>query len=961
MNRPAPTLDYETFLARWKNIGLTERQSYQPHFADVCRLVGHPEPVAYDKTGTEFAYEYGMKKTDGRQGYADVFFKGHFAIEYKKARKYRLMHEAYTQLLQYRENLYNPPLLIVTDIQQWEIHTNFTNTPTTVYAFKHEDLAKPYYQQLLYRVFYDPSSFHPEQNKLQITEAVAAKFSDVVDNANAADPERLARYLTQLIFGMFVEDIGLMAKFDDQGALTYLIKTSLKEWSHEDSGEPFMQGVSQLFSAMNTGARLWMKPMPYFNGSLFNRDDSILFSYAAISALDRAAARGWTQVEPTIFGTIFERTFDQKKRAQLGAHYTSPDDILLIVEPVLMQPLRREWDAAQAEAQAIRVLYIKADTERDRQTAEAQLIVIRARILERVRTIKVLDPACGSGNFLYMSLRLLLELEKVILISPLWAGLPTEKNQVHPRQLYGIEINEIAHALANIVVWIGYLQWRWENGYFDVARPVLTDMSANIVHRDAILAYDADGKPTEPEWESVDVIVGNPPFLGGRRMRFEMADQYVDDLHRVYQGRVSASADLVTHWFERARVQLEQGKVRRVGLLATNSIRDGENRRVLERIVKNSNIFMAWSDREWLLEGAALNVSMIGFDNGDEKQIVLDGSIVDIIHPDLTTTIDLTSAASLKENQDLCFLGVMKAGPFDIDSLTAQDMIQNTNSTGLSNVDVVKHRLNGEDITGRRSNRYIIDFGIDTSIEKAALYELPFGHVTLFVKPARLASPNKYLQERWWLHGRPSPLMRAKISPLTRYIATPEVAKYRLFVWVEKETVPDHTLHIIAREDDYFFGILHSRIHELWSLRVGSTLEDRPRYTSTKTFRTFPFPFVPGREDFNDARVQAISAAAKQLHEERHAWLNPPPETERLQDRTLTNLYNALQAQRGMTDVRGTLRASAVDFAPRLLELHNALDAAVCAAYGWSSDVLTDDGALLTNLLALNAVRAATT
>ncbi len=957
MELNTPTLSPEDFVKRWNRVTAGEKQTYQQHFIDVCHLIGAKTPIELDPTGENYTFEYGLKKTDGRQGYADVFYRKLFAIEYKSANKHRDLKAAYQQLQQYRENMDNPPLLIVCDIDRWEIHTNFTNAPATVIAFRNHNLLEPDYLGTLRRVFTNPNAFHPDQNRVQITEDVAAKFKGVVDDllGRKLDPEHIARYITKLVFCLFVEDVGLLTR----KSATVFTEIVNKLRQHPEADELFPRYVRELFTNMALGGSFYLEDIVWFNGSMFKANDEevVALSSEALHTLYQACERDWSHVEPSIFGTLFERTLDEGKRAQLGAHYTDPKDIELIVDPVLIEPLRREWDTLQIEAAPSRERYVKAPNAAQKMAAELELTELRTRMLTRVRTIKVLDPACGSGNFLYISLRRLLDLEKVVIISPLWAGLPKEDIKVHPSQLYGMEINEIAHALASVVVWIGYIQWRYENGFFQIKRPILSNMSDNIVRRDAILAYDADGKPIEPDWTPVDVIVGNPPFLGGRRMRLEMDKKYVDDVRKVYEGRISGSADLVTYWFERARKQIEQGKAKRAGLLATNSIRDGESRKVLEQIKKTGDIFMAWSDREWTLEGADVRVSMICFDDGSETEKELDGVSVRFINADLSTQADVTQWQHLRENENLCFLGMMKAGPFDIDSSKATQMLAATNVSRKSNADVIKKRLNGDDIVGHKSNTWIVDFGVDMTESQSAAYELPFNHVLEYVKPARLASRNQALQEKWWLHGRPRPALRAAIKNFQRYIATPEVAKYRIFIWVDIDTIPDHTLHVIARDDDYFFGVLHSRFHNLWALRIGSTLGPTPRYTSTRTFETFPFPFIPRKEDFSDPRVVAISAAAKALHEERHAWLNPPQPIATANGRTLTNLYNALQVLRGK-ETTGSIKAAASAFAPRLLELHTALDHAVVAAYGWDVSVLDDDEAILRNLLALNSNRA---
>jgi type II restriction/modification system DNA methylase subunit YeeA len=335
------------------------------------------------------------------------------------------------------------------------------------------------------------------------------------------------------------------------------------------------------------------------------------------------------------------------------------------------------------------------------------------------------------------------------------------------------------------------------------------------------------------------------------------------------------------------------------------------------------------SDREWVLDGAAVNISMIGFDSGGETDFHLDGRPVANINADLTANADTTQAMTLPENKGLCFLGMMKAGPFDIDFETAQQMLAApSNPNGRPNSDVVKRRIGGQEVTGRSTNTWIIDFGVNTSKEVAALYELPFEYVRKHVKPIRDVNRRERFKLKWWLFGETRSGLRAALLGRTRCIITPEVAKHRIFVWMDVNSSPDHTLHVIARDDDYFFGILQSRLHEIWSLHVGSTLEDRPRYSSSRTFETFPFPWPPGHEPQDEPRVQAVANAARELVQLRETQSGT---------RTLTQLYNE--------------RPTWLDNA------HRKLDAAVFAAYGWPADLSDDD--ILARLLALNLERAA--
>jgi hypothetical protein len=532
-----------------------------------------------------------------------------------------------------------------------------------------------------------------------------------------------------------------------------------------------------------------------------------------------------------------------------------------------------------------------------------------------------------------VALRLLLDLWKAVSIFASEMGLammtPAPGVSPSPQQLYGIEINAYAHELAQTTVWIGYLQWQHENGYRVELSPVLLPLNT-IRQMDAILAYDEAGKPVEPAWPAAEVIVGNPPFLGDKKMAGELGIRYVSDLRKLYAGRVRGGADLVAFWFERARYAIEKNKVRRVGLLATQSIRKGANQAVLRRIKDTGDIFFGESDRPWVLDGAAVRVSMVGFDDGSEKARCLDGKQTAQINADLTTDVDITSAQRLDENQNLGFIGNQKSGPFDVSESEAEFLIGRASTEGIvNNRDVIKPWLNGSDITGRPKNKWIIDFGFDTPIDDAKKYRSVF---------ALLESRIKHTSGKWWLHARPRPAMWSALRGLSRYVVTPRVAKHRVFVWASIETIPDSRTVVIASASDYMFGILHSRVHEVWSLATSSRhgVGNDPTYNAQSCFETFPFPWPPGQEPQDDARVQAIAAAAQDLVAQRDGWLNPPGLSEaELKSRTLTNLYNQRPAW--------------------LAAAHARLDAAVFAAYGWPDDL--SDEELLARLLALNLWR----
>ncbi len=472
--------------------------------------------------------------------------------------------------------------------------------------------------------------------------------------------------------------------------------------------------------------------------------------------------------------------------------------------------------------------------------------------------------APSSGNFLYVALRLLLDLWHEVSMAASQLGLPQMLPlpgfAPSPDQLHGIEINPYARELAQATIWIGYIQWLHEHGFGVPTEPILKPLD-NIVLMDAILAYDGDGRPIEPEWPEAEVIVGNPPFLGDKKMRSELGGEYVDVLRKLYEGRVPGGADLVCYWFEKAQAMIGQQQAQRAGLLATQGIRGGANRRVLDRIKETGDIFWAQSDRNWVLDGATVHVSMIGFDRGQEHERLLNGIQVGAINADLTSMTDLTSSKMLSENVNLAFIGTQKGGAFNIEQSVAHQMLlASGNPSQRSNKDVIRPWINGLDITRRPRQMWIIDFGLDMPIQLAAMYEAPFEYIRKFVKEAREESHSEQrTAANWWLHQRPRPEMRAALDGLSRYIATPRVAKHRVFVWVEPNVLPDSQVVVIARDDDYFIGVLHSSPHEVWARATGTQLREAEsgfRYSQTMTFETFPFPWPPGREpadyDFRD-------------------------------------------------------------------------------------------------------------
>ncbi len=944
-------LTVQEFIRKWRASALSESSAAQSHFNDLCEILGEPKPADADPEGTWFTFEKGAKKSGGGDGWADVWKRGHFAWEYKG--KGKNLEAANKQLLFYAGALQNPPLLIVSDMETFIIRTNFTNSIQEEYRLTLDDLEDPRKRQILKWAFSDPERLRPGTTTLAITEAAAGDFADIAQRLREAghEPHRVAHFLNKILFCLFAEDTGLLPR----SLFTRLLENCTRR------PERFEPQVRALFAAMAKGDDFGVDEINWFNGGLFDGDNTLPVLEADVRRLLKASQLDWSNIEPSIFGTLFERGLDPSKRSQLGAHYTDTNSIMRLVNPVVVEPLRAEWEREKAKVAGL--LEGTPTSAKKKKAAD-----IYHGFLDRLSRFRVLDPACGSGNFLYLALQALKDMESVVHAEAEQLGLQRNLSvSVGPECVMGIELNPYAAELARVTVWIGEIQWTLRHGAQYQRRPILRD-TGQIENRDAVM--NADGR--EAEWPEADCIIGNPPFLGDKKMISEMGEEYVSRLRELYKGRVPGGADLVTYWYEKARAMIESGKAKRAGLVATNSIRGGASRKVLDRIRESGEIFNAWSDEPWINEGAAVRVSLVSFANKGESPVLqLNGQAVEEIYADLTGRengkekgLDFSQAVILKENDGVCFHGMMKGGAFDISGELAREWLLQPNPHGLSNKNVLKPSLNGQDITQNKRDAWIIDFGVRMNETEAALFEMPFNHVLKNVKPVREKVRREGHKKYWWRFGEARPGLRAAVSTLPRYITTPEVSKHRVFVFVPVAVIPDHKLVIFSRADDTFFGILHSRIHELWTLAKCSWMGvgNDPVYSSEAVFRTFPSPEgltpnIPAADYADDPRAVRIAEAAKRLNELREHWLNPPEWVKRvpevvpgypdrilpvdeaaakeLKKRTLTNLYNQRPAW--------------------LVNAHRELDEAVAAAYGWQAD-LTDEE-ILRLLLELNKER----
>jgi type II restriction/modification system DNA methylase subunit YeeA len=1001
------------FKRKWARYSGKETAAYQEHFNDLCALLGQPSPAAADPTGSESCcFQKRVVKdaelfavTDaGRiaeepesvreRGFADVWKKGCFAWEYKGKKKN--LDAAYQQLLRYRESLLNPPLLVVCDFERYIIRTNFNGTVQETHEFTNANIDDPKILRLLRALFTEPEFLKPQRTTDEVTEKLAQQIGEVARSLQERESTelidarsrrelavvqrknlRIARFLNRIVFCFFAEDTGLLPK----NVVTDIFKTGVDDPPH------FSEVLEDLFKTMAKGGIFGQHKIRHFNGHLFEEATVFELTEEEIGKLAVAGEADWQFIQPSIMGNLFERGLDPDQRAQLGAHYTSEEDIKTLVEPVLMAPLRNEWSQIKGE---LAPAFVRGE---GKTTDRKRLSIFH----DKLTALTVLDPACGSGNFLYVSLQLLLDLEKQLITFATQLGFKFEP-RVDVQQLKAIELNAYAFELAQVSVQIGYLKWRRDNGFPNEREPVLQSLE-NFQNEDALLVPHFRSKAkslkeaqasehasddalkfyTEREWPNCDAIVSNPPFLGGKLLRRELGDEYVDAIFSNYTNRVEPQADLCCYWFEKSRYLIERGDCKRAGLLATQGIRGGANRETLKRIKDSGDIFFAESDRPWILAGANVHVSMIGFDDGAEKSRRLDGKSVAEINSNLTATgADITTAHRIAANIDIGFMGDTKVGPFEFAEATALSLLHATNPNALPSSDAIRPWVNGMDVTRRPQDLWNVDFPPRMREAEAAKYEAPFEYIRRYVRPVRAtARSGDRTGVAWWIHQRPRPDMRSGIENLTRFIATPTVSKHRLFAWLTSPTLPDHQLIVFARDDDYFFGVLHSRFHEVWARSQGTQVREREsgfRYTPTTCFETFPFP-----EPTTEQKVD-IATAAKELNDLRENWLNPPEWTttrvlefpgasdgpwsryvvepdargigtvryprleprdedcvKKLAKRTLTNLYNE----------RPTWLANA----------HAKLDATVAAAYSFPVDL--SDEQILERLLALNLERAA--
>ncbi|MEZ5607968.1 MAG: type IIL restriction-modification enzyme MmeI [Burkholderiaceae bacterium] len=464
------------FIAKWGPGGpaahLNEEQGAQSHFLDLCELLGVPKPGS--DVGGEYVFERRSLVLGESRGYADVFYRDHFAWENKAPGKN--LDAALRQLQQYSLALSNPPLLVVCDRLTIRIHTQFNGHPSETHTVRIEQLDQPDKQALLRRLWLAPESFRPRQTSRAITEQAAHSFATLAAQLRARGQpgEVVAHFLTQCLFCFFAEDVGLLPGRMFERLVNNRNLTS----------ERLTQGLASLFTTMQTGGLYGPDDIPWFNGGLFARIDVPPLAITDITELRNAASLNWSAIDVSIFGTLFERGLDPAKRSQLGAHYTDPATIERITGPVITRPLLQKWELTVHDLQAL-AAKIKKNGDAAYRKTHARFV----EWLEELRAFRILDPACGSGNFLFLGLKALKDVELISITQAAALGLDREQDLVTgPHNLLGIELNEYAAELARVSVWIGEIQWRMAHGYPPKTNPVLEPLE-QIECRDALWTF----------------------------------------------------------------------------------------------------------------------------------------------------------------------------------------------------------------------------------------------------------------------------------------------------------------------------------------------------------------------------------------------------------------------------------------------------------------------------------------
>ncbi len=988
----------DAFIARWQGQDGTEKANFQLFLGELCELLGvdKPAPASADNELNAYVFErrVDIRHPDGSEsrGFIDLYRRGAFVLEGKQTgqvldsgRWDKSMLRAHSQADTYIRALPQaegkPPFLLLTDVgRSLEIHAEFSRsgsvyTPfpdTHSYRIKLEQLRDPAIRSLLATIWTDPLSLNPASKAARVTRAIANHLAELAKSLEKKhSAETVGTFLMRCLFTMFAEDVGLLPT----DSFTHLLEDAL------EAPDTFPPTLLHLWNLMNTGGFdvLSKQAIKRFNGGLFAGVSALPLSKGQIQMLYLAARTDWRLVEPAIFGTLLERALNPNERHKLGAHYTPRAYVERLVLPTVLAPLRDEWKNVQGAA-----------TMLDQQGKHAKAIAEIRAFHTRLCGLRILDPACGSGNFLYVTLEHMKRLEGEVLNTLQDMGfaqgmLEMEKVSVNPQQFLGLELNPRAAAIAEMVLWIGYLQWHFKtHGSVAPAEPILRDFH-NIENRDAVLAYERvepvldaagaavtrwDGQtfkrhpvtskevpdegaqvavlrylnPRKAEWPPADYIIGNPPFIGAAPMRAALGDGYVEALRNTWKD-VPESSDFVMYWWHKAAEVVRAGGAQRFGFITTNSLRQTFNRRVVQAQLDAKNplsLIFAIPDHPWVDsgDGAAVRIAMTvgqagdltgmlqtvlteATTDGEDAHYVTLKSRVGKLHADLTVGANISNIAPLKAN-----LGVASRG-FEIGGagfILNQQAVQKLKTEETHKAGVIKPYMNGRDIAQTSRDVMIIDlFGFE---KNEVLKRFPQIYQWLFenVKPERDQNRSALLRDRWWLHRRLREDLRSALLNIERFVSTVETSRHRFFVFLDKSILPDNKLINVALDDAFALGVLSSRLHVAWSLRAGSRLGvgNDSVYAKLACFDAFPFP------NANEEQKSQIRALAEQIdaHRKRQQAAHPTL--------TLTNMYNVLEKLRSGDSLNPKEKAIHQQALTSILqELHDDLDRAVFSAYGW--------------------------
>jgi hypothetical protein len=1012
----------DEFIARWtQREGGAERANYQMFLSELSDVLGvaRPEPSGADRDRNDYVFERAVRSTtlDGASAKRiDLYKRGCFLLEAKQShakggkkaapeqlalgltgapearepeqlgrraatRNFDiLMRKAFNQAVDYVHLLPTdhaaPPFLIVADVGHClEIYADFSGTGRGYAYFPDRkgyrvylsELRDPKVQARLAAIWSDPHSLDPAREAARVTREIAERLAEVskaleAQGARAAD---VAHFLMRCIFTMFAEDVELLPKDSFRG----LLRKSL------DSPERFPQRVKELWTAMDKGGESMAidATVLRFNGGLFKDTTAFELGREEIGELLAAAERDWRQVEPAIFGTLVEQALDPDERRRLGAHYTPRAYVERLVNVTVMEPLRDDWRAARTKAEAL--------------SDQNDLIGARAAVKafhHQLCTTRVLDPACGTANFLYVSLELMKVLEAEVLetLAQLGESEGLGFETVDPHQFLGIELNPRAAAIAELVLWLGYLQQHYRSRDGHPSEPILKAFK-NIENRDAVLTWDGypvpavvekDGQRVEtypnarrPDWPEAEFIVGNPPFIGkGKDMRDALGDGYVEILWKTYEW-INDSADFVMYWWDRsAEICAARNSVRRVGLVTTNSITQEFSRRVIKRRLEHKNsvsIIFAIPDHPWIKsnpDNAAVRIAMTVFERGvragdlarvvSEKGVDTDDPSIEfiyekgVIYSDLGVGVDVTHVTPLKSTAGLTTTGVFYLGDgFILDKSEVRNYLESDPASAA----IIRKYVSGRDINGKSRSVSIVDADQLLEVEFRTQFPALYQRIYELVKPSRDLNKEKSRREYWWKFARRNTDLRSAIEGLRRYVVTSLTSKHRFFCFVDGSVLPDQTLVCSGIDDAAWLAVLSSRVHVVWSIRLGGKLGvgNDSRYLKVTCFDPFPFP-DPSEEI--KARLRALG---EELDATRKTVL-----AENV-DLTLTGLYNLLEKVRAGTALTPVEQDQKTRGRVLILkELHDQIDAATADAYGWPRDLTGEQ--ILERLVALNAERA---